>query len=81
LLQELDEEPLDVALVQVPTRDVGVAVELGAAAPECSMTSHAARRSMAARNELSRTADVFIANDYRVVSDHTILFVRRLVIQ
>jgi len=35
-LQELAVEPLDVALVQVPTYDVGAAVELGAGAV-CSM--------------------------------------------
>jgi hypothetical protein len=58
LLQELAVEPLDVALVQVPTYDVGAAVELGAGA-ECS-TPQAVTMSVVAIAEVSREATLFI---------------------
>jgi len=58
LLQELAVEPLDVALVQVPTYDVGAAVELGAGA-ECS-TPQAVTMSVAAITEASRETVLFI---------------------
>ena len=57
-LQELAVEPLDVALVQVPTYDVGAAVELGAGA-ECS-TPQAVTMSVAAITEASRETTLFI---------------------
>lgn len=57
-LHELDDEPLDVVLVQVPTYHVGVAVELGAGA-ECSMPQ-AATTSVAVRSEVSSEMDLFI---------------------
>jgi hypothetical protein len=60
LLQELALEPLEVALVQVPTYDVDDAVELGAAGAECSMPQ-AVRRSVAAIAEVSRERALFMA--------------------
>jgi hypothetical protein len=57
-LQELADEPLDVALVHVPTYDVAFAAELGAGA-ECSMPQ-AVRITVAAITEISREAILFI---------------------